>query len=146
MRADLPACNHGLRMVSNLTMPRAVILVLCGMAIGCSSAKVPRPDPAAPARLAAADALVRYLWLAFNCAYVPASQQAVGDWLDMMPVWRETPLVQFKAATCGSMDRGTLEGLLEANPRFREIDYHLALSAARRGRIDEAMRSEEHTS
>ena len=86
-----------------------------------------------------ADALSAYVWLAFNCAYVPASQQAVDEWLGVMPVWRETPLVRFKAATCGSMDRGTLEHLLDANPRFREIDYHLALSAALRGKIDEAM-------
>ena len=41
-------------------MLRAPTLILCAMAIACSSAKVPaRPDPTAPARLAAADALVR---------------------------------------------------------------------------------------
>jgi tetratricopeptide (TPR) repeat protein len=85
------------------------------------------------------DALSAYLWLGFNCAYVPAAQQAVDDWLTHLPVWRETPLIAFKAATCSHAGRSSVERLLEADPRFVEINYFLALSAAFAGRIDDAI-------
>jgi tetratricopeptide (TPR) repeat protein len=86
------------------------------------------------------DALSASLWLGFNCAYVPTVQQAVEQWLAAIPVWRETALVRFKAATCGSnMDRAQLTRLLDADPRFLEIHYYLGLTAAFGGRVDLAM-------
>jgi len=50
------------------------------------------------------DPLTAYLWLAFNCTYVPAVQQNVAEWLNQLPVWRETALVKFRAAICGSFN------------------------------------------
>jgi tetratricopeptide (TPR) repeat protein len=86
------------------------------------------------------DPLSAYLWLGFNCAYVPAAERAVEEWLKQLPVWRETALIAFKAATCApGGGRTTLEHLLESNPRFLEINYFLAMNAAFGGHLDEAM-------
>ena len=86
------------------------------------------------------DALSAYVWLAFNCAYVPSVDQAVAEWLTFEPAWRETPLVALKAATCGSTtDNPSLERLLVNDPRFVEVHYFLSLGLAYIGRIDPAM-------
>jgi tetratricopeptide (TPR) repeat protein len=86
------------------------------------------------------DPLTAYLWLGFNCAYVPTLQQALEQWLTAIPLWRGSPLVAFKAATCGSnLDRVSLTRLLDADDRFAEIHYSLGLGAAIGGRIDLAM-------
>jgi tetratricopeptide (TPR) repeat protein len=86
------------------------------------------------------DALSAYLWIAFSCAYTPAAEQALEQWLTSVPAWRETPLVTLKAATCGvNIDQPTLERLLEADPRFVEIHYFLGLGLAFTGKIDAAM-------
>jgi tetratricopeptide (TPR) repeat protein len=86
------------------------------------------------------DALSAYVWLAFNCAYLPSAEHAVAQWLTFEPAWRETPLVALKAATCGSnTDSPSLERLLESDPRFVEVHYFLSFGLAFTGRIDEAM-------
>jgi tetratricopeptide (TPR) repeat protein len=86
------------------------------------------------------DPLSAYLWLGFNCAYVPTAERAVEEWLKQLPVWRETALIAFKAATCGTGGgRTTLEHLLESDPRFLEINYFLAMNAAFGGHLDEAI-------
>ena len=72
------------------------------------------------------DPLSAYLWLGFNCAYVPIAERAVEEWRKQLPVWRETALIAFKAATCGAGGgTTTLEHLLEGDPRFLEINYFL---------------------
>jgi tetratricopeptide (TPR) repeat protein len=86
------------------------------------------------------DALSAYVWLAFNCAYLPSVEHAVAQWLTFEPAWRETPLVALKAATCGSnTDSPSLERLLERDPRFVELHYFLSFGLAFTGRIDAAM-------
>jgi tetratricopeptide (TPR) repeat protein len=85
------------------------------------------------------DPLTAYLWLAFNCTYVPAGQLNVTEWLNQLPVWRETALLKFKAATCGTPNVEAIDGLLEADGRFLELNYFLGLSATLRGRIDETV-------
>ena len=86
------------------------------------------------------DALSAYLWLAFNCAYVPNVEHAVEQWLTFEPAWREAPLVAVKAATCGShIDGPLLERLLEGDARFVEVHYFLSLGLAFTGKIDAAM-------
>jgi tetratricopeptide (TPR) repeat protein len=86
------------------------------------------------------DALSAYVWLAFNCAYLPSSEHAVAQWLTLEPSWRDTPLVVFKAATCGSTaDSRSLNTLLESDRRFLEVHYFLSFGPAFTGRIDEAM-------
>ena len=85
------------------------------------------------------DPLHAYLWLAFNCAYVPASRQNVDEWLNQLPGWRETALIRFKAATCGAFNSTALAALLEGDGRFVELNYFLGLNATLRGRIDEAV-------
>jgi hypothetical protein len=53
------------------------------------------------------DALSAYLWIGFNCAYVPTAQQAMGEWLARVPNWRDAPPVAFKTATCSVLWIGT---------------------------------------
>lgn len=86
------------------------------------------------------DPLAAYLWLSFNCAYVRSADQTLATWVDAIPSWRDTPLLAFKAATCGGgVGRGQLERLLADNPRFKETHYFAGLGFAFTGRIDEAM-------
>jgi tetratricopeptide (TPR) repeat protein len=85
------------------------------------------------------DPLNAYLWLAFNCTYVPAVQQNIREWLGQLPVWRETALIRFKAATCGAYNADALQSLLQEDGRFVELNYFLGLGATLRGRLDEAI-------
>jgi tetratricopeptide (TPR) repeat protein len=86
------------------------------------------------------DPLAAYLWLAFNCAYVPTAQHSVEQWLAAVPQWNQTPLLEFKAATCGSSPgRLVLDRLLKSDSRFSEIHYPLSFAFAVTGKIDEAM-------
>jgi tetratricopeptide (TPR) repeat protein len=81
-----------------------------------------------------------YLWLAFNCA-APLAGINPGDiprWLAAAGPWANSPLLEYRAATCGSQyDRGTLARLADSNPRFVELDYFLAFTATRAGKLDE---------
>src|SRR6266850_4019567 len=85
------------------------------------------------------DPLTAYLWLAFNCTYVPAVQQNITDWLNQLPAWRETALIKFRAATCGTFNVSSLDALLQGDGRFVELNYFLGLSATLRGRLDETV-------
>jgi tetratricopeptide (TPR) repeat protein len=85
------------------------------------------------------DPLSAYLWLSFNCAYVGAGQQTVGEWLTVVPTWRQTPLFAFKAAVCGAYTRSSFDAVLEVEPRFMELHYYIGLSAAFSGRMDDSM-------
>ncbi len=60
------------------------------------------------------DPLAATLWLSFNCAYVAAGQQAVPEWVDHVPTWKDAPLIGFKA-------------------------YFIGLSSAFAAKIDDAM-------
>jgi tetratricopeptide (TPR) repeat protein len=86
------------------------------------------------------DALSAYLWLAFNCT-APANGINPGDiprWIARTSTWADSPLLKYRAATCGSYDRPVLEQLVADNPRFVELDYFLAFTATRSGKLDEA--------
>jgi len=85
------------------------------------------------------DPLTAYLWLAFNCTYVPAVRQNVEEWLQQLPVWRETALIKFKAATCGAFNGTALDALLQGDGRFVELNYFLGLNATLRGKLDETV-------
>ena len=52
--------------------------------------------------------------------------------------WADAPLLKYRAATCGSYDRAVLAVFVNSNPRFVEIDYFLAFTATRNGKLDEA--------
>jgi len=85
------------------------------------------------------DPLNAYLWLAFNCTYVPAVRQNIEEWLGQLPVWRESPLIKFKVATCGAFNADALQSLLQADGRFIELNYFLGLGVTLRGRLDQAI-------
>ena len=84
-------------------------------------------------------ALSASLWLSFNCSYVGAGQQTIGEWLALVPTWRHTPLLAFNASICGSYSRSSFDAVLEAEPRFKELHYYIGLSAGFAGKIDESM-------
>ena len=84
-------------------------------------------------------ALSASLWLSFNCAYVGAGQHTLGEWLAVAPTWRETPLLTFTSAICGTYTRSSFDSLLEGEPRFKELHYYIGLSLGFAGKIDESM-------
>lgn len=86
------------------------------------------------------DAVSAYLWLAFNCA-APTAGINPGDiprWIALTGAWSDSPLIKYRAATCGGYDRASLTQLVDSNTRFVEIDYFLAFTATRVGKLDEA--------
>jgi tetratricopeptide (TPR) repeat protein len=85
------------------------------------------------------DPLAAYVWLSFNCAYVSAARQTLADWLAVVPAWRDTSLLKFKAAVCAGYTRASFENLLQAEPRFVELHYFIGVSAAFSGKIDDAI-------
>ena len=85
------------------------------------------------------DPLAAYLWLSFNCAYVSSARQTLADWLAVVPAWRDTSLLKFKAAVCAGYTRASFENLLQAEPRFVELHYFIGASAAFSARIDDAI-------
>jgi tetratricopeptide (TPR) repeat protein len=85
------------------------------------------------------DPLAAYLWLSFNCAYVSAARQTPADWLAVVPAWRDTSLLKFKAAVCAGYTRASFENLLQAEPRFVELHYFIGVSAAFSAKIDDAI-------
>jgi tetratricopeptide (TPR) repeat protein len=85
------------------------------------------------------DPLKATLWLSFNCAYVPAGQQVVPEWVDRVPSWKGTPLIEFKAAVCRGFVRPPFEALLDADARFMETHYFIGLAFAFGAKIDDAM-------
>ena len=85
------------------------------------------------------DPLAAYLWLSFNCAYVPSGPQPVAEWLAAVPAWRDTTLLNFKAAVCSGYTRASFERLLQAEPRFIELNYFIGVSAAFDGKVDDAI-------
>ena len=85
------------------------------------------------------DPLAAFLWLSFNCAYVSAARQTLGDWMAAVPAWRDTSLLRFKAAVCAGYTRASFENLLQAEPRFVELHYFIGVSAAFSGKIDDAI-------
>ena len=82
-----------------------------------------RRGPSDCVRSADDDALSAYLWLAFNCAYVAGARSRPStNGSKHAADWRETPLIAFKAAMCRGMpSRSSVERLLEADPRFVEM-------------------------
>ena len=72
-------------------------------------------------------------------AYVGAGQHTLGEWLAVVPAWRETPLLTFTSAICGTYTRSSFDSLLEGEPRFKELHYYIGLSLGFAGKIDESM-------
>ncbi len=84
------------------------------------------------------DAADAYVWVAFNCAYATSTRDAIDEWLAIVPDWRDSPLLAFKRATCGTFDGAALDRLLTREPRFVEVNYFLGLRAMMGGHLDEA--------
>jgi tetratricopeptide (TPR) repeat protein len=72
-------------------------------------------------------AVSAYLWIAFNCAYGNLAEPTLDDWLAVIPAWKDTPLIQYKAASCGGQRDRQLQDLLESDARFVEVNYTLGL-------------------
>ena len=87
-------------------------------------------SPAPPLGLAAHDRLFGYVWLTLACdpanARAIRSDQALAGIGDL----KDLPLMVFKyAVSCERGPAPQLQSLLEAEPRFGEINYYLGLAA-----------------
>jgi tetratricopeptide (TPR) repeat protein len=86
------------------------------------------------------DALSAYLLISFSCAYrFSGAADTVTVSLDVLPSWRDTPLLAFKAATCGDPSPDALNHLLNTDPRFVEVHYPLGVAAKIAGETDAAV-------
>jgi tetratricopeptide (TPR) repeat protein len=82
--------------------------------------------------------LTAYLWVAFNCTYNSPTNQVVDTLADVLPAWRDTPLIRYRIATCTAPRIPALKELLDGDPRFLEITYYRGLDAVIQGDLDEA--------
>jgi tetratricopeptide (TPR) repeat protein len=82
--------------------------------------------------------LTAYLWVAFNCTYNSPTNDVVERLVDLLPTWRDSPLIRYRIATCTALRIPVLEALLGADPRFLEITYYSGLDAVIQGDLDEA--------
>jgi len=102
-----------------------------------------RPAPDVIARLAPVadeDPLSAYVWLSANCAYGTGTAEVRREaGLERLIAWRETPLIAFKAATCGDIDTSALGRLVQTDSRFVEANYFLGVASLNRGRRDEGI-------
>ncbi len=90
---------------------------------------------AGPSLLAAATAI------SFDCVHAAGrSGPDVDRLLEANGPWKDTPLLRFTSATCVSFEADPVARLLEADPRFVEINYFLGIAATLRGNLDEADR------
>jgi tetratricopeptide (TPR) repeat protein len=84
------------------------------------------------------DELSAYLWLAFNCTYNSPGAGGADPLLDLIPTWRESPLLQFRRATCVAFSLPALDMLLQEDDRFVEVAYYKGLQAVISGDLDAA--------
>jgi len=83
------------------------------------------------------DELASYSWLAFGCAN-PLSRADGAALLSALTVFRDAPLVVYRAATCVRADKQKLTDLVEREPRFVEIAFHLGSIAIGARELDDA--------
>src|SRR5262245_27965702 len=99
-------------------------------------------DPAAGAEqrrpTAGADIVAAYEWVAFTCTFGDRASRERETLLAPIERWRETPIVAYRAATCGVAQREPLTALLEREPRFHDINYWLGAVAVGGRQLDEA--------
>ena len=102
-----------------------------------------RPVPELVAALsitADEDALSAYAWLSVNCAYGTGTREVRrAAALERLTEWQATPLITFKAATCGGIDPLALGRLVEADERMVEAYYFLGLVSLNLVRRDEGI-------
>jgi len=83
--------------------------------------------------LAPSDLLGAYVWTSLLCG--------TGDARDLEPEAASVaPLLEFRRATCRSLDQARLETLLQHDPRFLEIHYLLGRNAVGRRDLDDAQK------
>jgi tetratricopeptide (TPR) repeat protein len=76
------------------------------------------------------DLTATYLWLSLACGPYAATFPERNRRDAVLGVDAAVPLIAYKTASaCGLTSSTTLEALLAAEPRFREINYHLGLFA-----------------
>jgi tetratricopeptide (TPR) repeat protein len=80
-----------------------------------------------------------YLWIAFSCSYGNLGEPHLEESLAAVPSWRGTPLIRYRAATCGGQDVDELQDLLQSDSRFVEIHYPLGLHAIAERQFDPAI-------
>jgi tetratricopeptide (TPR) repeat protein len=80
-----------------------------------------------------------YLWIAFNCSYGSLGEPHLEEWVAAVPSWRDSPLIHYRAATCGGQDVDELQTLLQSDARFVEIHYPLGLHAIAGQQFDPAI-------
>ena len=89
---------------------------------------------------AGADPLAAYAWLAFYCTHRGREDGSLETLLKPLLPMRETPIVEYRAATCSGPEPEPLTTLLERQPRYVEITYWLAHVAQGRLQVEEAER------
>ncbi|MGE0702827.1 MAG: tetratricopeptide repeat protein [Vicinamibacterales bacterium] len=85
-------------------------------------------------------ALAAVTALVFACTY-PVPRVGPDRPTDRVTRFDDTPLVLFTTATCPPIDDRALSALLEADPRFAEIEYFLGVAATLNGDLEAADRN-----
>jgi tetratricopeptide (TPR) repeat protein len=87
---------------------------------------------------ASLDELGAYAWLSLACGASEMRDLTIEEIFEPAARFRETPLVALKRATCRRIAPERLQALVDANPRFKEVNYWLGLGAIGDSKLDEA--------
>src|SRR5262245_30503643 len=87
---------------------------------------------------AGSEVAAAYTWLSFACGTTEFRSQSREDILAPTTSFADTPLIQYRSASCRAFEEERLQTLQKAEPRFREIDFALGRALVARQKLDAA--------
>jgi tetratricopeptide (TPR) repeat protein len=87
---------------------------------------------------AGAEIAAAYTWLAFACGTSEFRERSRDDLLAPTAPFAATALLQYRRATCRTIEGERLQALLDAEPRFHEIEFTQGQALVARQRLDAA--------
>ena len=90
--------------------------------------------------LAPVDELGAYMWVAFACSQTSMRDQSIDQLFEPVAVFKDTPLIAMKRATCRGIDTARLKALGDADPRLVELSYWYGLFAVGERKLNDADR------
>jgi len=79
-----------------------------------------------------------YDWVAFVCTFGNQASREPAALSAPIERWIDTPIIRYRVATCGSVQRTRLTELVAREPRFHEINYWLGLLSISAVRMEDA--------
>jgi len=87
---------------------------------------------------AASEIVAAYTWLSFTCGSSDFRSLSRDDVIAPTAAFGDTPLLQYRKALCRTVEGERLQALLDAEPRFHEIEFAQGQALVARQKLDDA--------